>query len=37
MFLVGLPTVEKNFLKDSNLDVKVDQLESVVALKIILI
>ncbi len=33
MFLVGLPTVEKNLLKDSNLDVKVDQLEAVVSLK----
>ncbi|MDA9708247.1 flagellar hook-associated protein FlgK [Alphaproteobacteria bacterium] len=33
MFLVGLPTVEKNVLKDSNLDVKVDQLEAVVNLK----
>ena len=33
MFLVGLPTVEKNLLKDSNLDVKLDQLEAVVSLK----
>ena len=33
MFLVGLPKIEKNILNDSNLDVKIDQLSSIVNLE----
>ena len=33
MFLVGLPKIEKNILNDSNLDVKIDQLSSIINLE----